>query len=859
MKKINFASAMKVIALIFAYLFNVAYAFTCITIIPVFFFLEDTIDVSDNFNIPACCILILPILFFIFSTLWMGNKDKTLKFFFGLEVPILLLSLTRICLLREMTPFYWVLLSGLLISIIFFALNLFDFKIENTKFKKISLIAFETPVIIGAYFALLSIFIIIPIGAKLLQVLLKTNYIVFFQNIFNHLVFNSFNILHFFEFIYYSCIVLFFMSLPIVLLITPIVSTVIYIKEFIKKFREEKDTKLCFAWAFVYILLFYLSSFHFSDINISNKYEAIKKAQNYEETYELAKTILPKQSLIKNAITDNYLAKLRYISDKDSNTIYDLYMFACYSEDISSFAQKLFNEIAYPFNYRHSFHSKNADEQYKIFFDEDIQKGENKTITNSVNSTYFTKQTSASLLDIDSKDVQILNRTINAEKTQTPNIYKVTITEEYVNKKKQDKEVYYEFSLPENAAITNLWLGHNLQYKGEISAKGAARKTYEAQVQRKTDPALLEKNGVRQYTLRVYPVNPYRDNNDIQKVRYEYYTELDNGSIALPVIYQTRNAYFGVLSNVKITLNDKIIKLDKDASKINIQNQEQNNFKLPDNKNIAILLDTSYSNKINWESYLSKEVPEIKAKQNIDYYLFNKFLSKKIESIDKINQINFAQTAKLDAYCAIPKEYDAVIMLTDTSVFDASINTNCQNNMPLYVVHTDEKNSGKIPPYNVAFTNLIYKTKGYIFTDVKDALSKLSETINENEQNPNDENLPELRAINAIKEINSIMRNENPDDIQTKEKIHSIAKKEGVVSNYSSYIALINNSQKEQLKDNEKAKDKFDADLKTGEDIGLKVKNITAVPEPQDWIYLTLLLVTILIIAIKTKCTYSKP
>ena len=843
-----FKNFIKKFALGFSIVFNAVYFLICAGSCA---FLFNIREIALNIEISIFIILLLPILFTIYSTK-NKNIDKILKFFFAVETPVLLLMLIRLLLLREMTFFYWFLYIGIFLSVIIYIIDLFKENILKERLNNISLLIFEIPVILGVYFCLLSLFFIIPLGAILIQSLSKLN-INIHDVIFNISNFRIISLSYLLEEIYAVLLVLFILLIIVLFFITPLTSAIIYIKEFITKYKENPQKKLCAIWAVVYIILFYCSAFHFSDIDITKKIEMTKNAQNYEQLKIVAEKILKDEYIIKNVILDNYLARLRYISDVKDDLIYDFYISANYGEKTSKVMQNIYTKIAYPFFYNKDFYKRNINEQYKILFDEDIQKGEQKTVSNSVNSTFFAKQEAASLLDVNSKDVKVLSKTVEIEQAQAPDTYKVIITEEYLNRALRNKEVYYEFSLPENAAVTRLRLGNNLQYEGEISAKGAARKTYEAQMVVNSDPALIEKNGVRQYTLRVYPVNIYYSKDDIQKMSFEYYTELENGKIPLPVIYQSRNVYYGLGSKYNTYLNGKKIKSNKNDIYVKVKDanpQSTADFANSDKK-IALLLDTSYSNKINWKKYINKEFPEIKNNKNIDYYFFNKFLSEKFSSLDKEKQVNFAQTARIDAYCSVKENYDGIIMLTDTSEYDYSLNSTCENNTPLYIVHIDKEHSKKIPPYSIALTNLIYKTKGNVFTDIKSAYEVVISLASEKEGNIQPQ-------IKAMEEVNEILRTKNPEDINTKEQIHKIAQENNIVTNYSSLIALVNSSQKEELKENEKSDDKYDADIQTGEDRNLKAENIAAVPEPEDWIYIFLILIMISIFALRNKWIYLK-
>jgi len=86
----------------------------------------------------------------------------------------------------------------------------------------------------------------------------------------------------------------------------------------------------------------------------------------------------------------------------------------------------------------------------------------------------------------------------------------VEIEEVYENLTFENQEIFYYFSLPEDAAITGIWIGRT-DKREEMDAfivapRGAAQLVYEQQVRRNIDPALLEQVGPAQYRLRVFPI-----------------------------------------------------------------------------------------------------------------------------------------------------------------------------------------------------------------------------------------------------------------------------------------------------------------------------------------------------------------
>ena len=202
----------------------------------------------------------------------------------------------------------------------------------------------------------------------------------------------------------------------------------------------------------------------------------------------------------------------------------------------------------------------------------------------------------------------------------------------------------------------------------------------------------------------------------------------------------------------------------------------------------------------------------------------------KFEDIKR--QVNFAKTARYDAYCSLSEKYDAAIMLTDSSQFDYSHLKTCTNNFPLFVVHVDKK--GTLPPYDIKFTNLIYQTNGNIASSIQDALVNLYDKKGE---------IPNRKEFLMALEIDRILRKENLNDFATKDKVYKIANDAQIVSNFSSYIALVETRQAKDLIAESKKDDKYDADLEIKKDSGFNKNSISSVPEPHEWLFIAVMAV----------------
>jgi hypothetical protein len=76
--------------------------------------------------------------------------------------------------------------------------------------------------------------------------------------------------------------------------------------------------------------------------------------------------------------------------------------------------------------------------------------------------------------------------------------------------------------------------------------------------------------------------------------------------------------------------------------------------------------------------------------------------------------------------------------------------------------------------------------------------------------------------------------------------VHILAKRYNLVTPYSSMIVLVNDQQKQDLKDAEQGKDRFKRD---GEDKQqLPPSKVSATPEPAEWLLMAILAVMLVLV-----------
>lgn len=304
-------------------------------------------------------------------------------------------------------------------------------------------------------------------------------------------------------------------------------------------------------------------------------------------------------------------------------------------------------------------------------------------------------------------------------------------------------------------------------------------------------------------------------------------------------------------------------------------------FTLLKGMKLALLLDVSESNSdMNWNEYLKATFPAaqlLRGQNSIDVYFFNTQLSDKNQLTPAMLEqgfdvVSFGKTDRLKIVQALPAEYDAVFMVTDQSDFDEKQDAvqSVPPHAPLYVIHTKPE----FPAYQDSFTQWIMTSGGGVFASPTEAVERLalvraleqkrvqrtadqasasSTVIGIDERGiwlrstePAEKMFPTVKVISvtSTEPARLIGAHALADYLQFAgrplEEIHVVATSSSIVTPFSSFIALVDDRSKQQLKEEEKKDNRFQADFDTGaEDLadpqGKGALTVGAVPEPEEW------------------------
>ncbi|WP_431687141.1 TIGR02921 family PEP-CTERM protein [Hahella sp. NBU794] len=517
--------------------------------------------------IPALCIG-------LGFTRFRKNPTALIKLFYGVEMPIIFIMLSTMFLLRELNPGVTHVLINILVALFAYLACLWGGL--HTRFPMwLRLSLAMTMLLTGLYCALLLAPFFIPATAGFFELLgeIKLSHL---GDIFNYLLFLVALICGL-----STCVV--FLALPFVLIF-------LYIREFLREWRIA-DASLGRAKASAITAgILGVNAILFAVLNQQPQQETFERMAFLDQQFRLGETIpsIPreKHDALRKGLINAYLAPYRYLSTTERNSaVYNAYLGAFDDADhaLAKVSQAVFDFLATPFLYDGAyFHEdkERAARYYQKFFDQPIEKGEPEAILNALKATFDQGSPAAGLVDVLNRHVLVTNIAITVEPQDDS--ARIRIVQTLENQTYNNHEVTFHFSLPEEAALTGLWLSDDAtdldKFVYAVAPRGAAQQVYNDEVSRRIDPSLLEQVGPRQYRLRAFPVPPrsakynrsmgLRLGTDYEvKPMYltvEYKTTLDDQDAwPLPQLLEKRNAYWS--DQTQRTLNGQPVRTEEDV------------------------------------------------------------------------------------------------------------------------------------------------------------------------------------------------------------------------------------------------------------------------------------------------------
>ncbi|MEM1252535.1 MAG: TIGR02921 family PEP-CTERM protein [Cyanobacteria bacterium P01_H01_bin.21] len=581
---------------------------------------------------------------------------------------------------------------------------------------------------------------------------------------------------------------------------------------------------------------------------------------------------------IRNGLVHGYLSRYRYLGTaEESNQLREMYSYVfSLAKPTNQAFQDFHNGLLSPFLYKGGRSDDDkAEELYASFFDAPIQKSERTTIRRALQATGNRDEMQAGVLNLDQRVIRLTDQTV--EVAEKGDWAEIEVYERYENRTAEPQEIFYSFSLPESATITGLWLAEaqdGSRFPFVVSPRGAAQQVYKgeierAETQRAEDPALLEQVGPRQYRLRVFPIPAAVSTQEPGELYLwmTYQVLQQDATWPLPQLTEKRNIFWtdqtlhqrrGKTVNVsEDEWFEPALQAKKKAKAVAHTVQLAEGYRvtatpvakadMPKGKSIAAVLDTSYSMRNGGQAEALQQLNTIAKQNSLDFYLTTATgetltPSDDIESFDLVVPYGSLQPAEMLQQFAqqrLPKTYDAVLLLTDAGSYELT-----EENVelpelsaPLWLVHM----GNQLPSaYDDALLEMIQASGGGVATDVSAVLQRLDQNIIDGYEwsvvaDDRAKQTDEFTPVAARQLILQQSREADMTQLANLDGVHAIAKRTQIVTPYSSMLVLVNDRQRELLRQAEAADDRFDREVEDGQDDlsdPSNPLNSVSVPEP---------------------------
>lgn len=732
-------------------------------------------DIPSEFSLTLVTLIAIPTLSSIIGA-WKFSKQplKLICLFYGVEAPLFVLCLLRLFVLRELTPAtsQFLIITG--VCLVAFAGELFWGYASPRKsgWQWIQMLAHTLMLIFGIYLGAVLLFYALPLAVSLIQEFIKFGWLKSLWELLYHSAFvgGLFLIITWLFIFGFSATL--FIAMPSAL-------TTMYTHSGVKilrAFASEHGKNKTFAGASAVVVAFIVT---FMSLQQQPQVLAFSILANAPKTDSERQTLVAKSEQIPTGLVNAYLSSYRYLSsNQENNHIRVMYHHVLgLDKSVANGLQASYNFLMSPFLYNGSDKdAAKAEKLYADFFDTPLQKAEKTAVSHAVQSTFNEQEVKAGLLNINEKKVLLVSQQVTVKEHN--DWADVELYEVYKNQTPEVQEVFYSFSLPESAVITGLWLGDtnklDQRFPFVVSPRGAAQKVYNSQVRRERpiDPALLEQVGTRQYRLRAFPIPP----NNVQQIEGQpprptqmhlwlTYKVLRQGKgWEMPDLGERRNIFW--TNQTKHIRNGKEISLENDAwleqfisaserfqpvlHEVNLEDGykilakplSSQDYSLPKNQRVAIVLDTSRSmgkhikELMQTLSWLKKHGFADNDLTNNDADLYISVspgaISKRLDALQQFQpeQVVFYGTIQpeqmLRQFSDLRGDtaYDAVLLLSDEGSYELSKDNQTVPNplAPLWMVHL-----GSLPgAYNDGIIKLLQDSSGGVAVDIAEVLQRIA-------------------------------------------------------------------------------------------------------------------------------------
>jgi putative PEP-CTERM system integral membrane protein len=720
-----------------------------------------------NFLISLWLLILVPII-----SVWLafkkfrGQPQLQIRWFYGVEAPIFLLCLLRLFLFRELTLASLFLVGSVVLAAFIYSHYLIQAALSKPTNGKIVLSLHSLLLVIAVYAGALLSFYALPVGWSLIKFILQLEWL---KVLFDIIMTPDIWLPVLLGILWWTPFALLFLFFSIALFVfLPIALTRYYGQAWQ---QAAQQASLPYAWGIsTTVITAWLGIFIW--VVQQPQGEIFTRLSQPTDTPTQKHQLLDDAESIRQGLLNAYLYRYRYLSAQvEVNHIAQLYknVFGLPTA-ITEPLQTAYNILLSPLLYQGtSDDDTKAAEHYAALFDIPIQKGEAAAITAALEATSDRDQVEAGLLNINQQQVWLAEQQI----TTVPSgpVTQVELYEVYENHTPEQQEIFYYFALPENAAVTGLWLGEspdrNQRQTFTVSPRGAAQKVYRAQVRERVDPALLEQVGPRQYRLRAFPIPPRQLPPRLNRLfgrstqqsteepdrmyLWLTYTVLNESQKAiLPKLLEKRNVYWtnatkrfingtenshrhawmpplftdkvtasGNLTT-ELAINNAVYTVSVQAIPAELAKQLHD-----EPQKLAVLVDTSYS--MHRQPEPIQQALNWAAQQSADVFIqpVHEPLRKLTEPQQKVSALTFFgvlsvsdlwnQAATLQAQWS----YHAVFVLTDTGSYELTPDkpTLLEAQAPIWLVHLDKL----APAYEDKIMHQLLSSHGGIATNINAA------------------------------------------------------------------------------------------------------------------------------------------
>ncbi|MGD1860358.1 MAG: TIGR02921 family PEP-CTERM protein [Leptolyngbyaceae cyanobacterium] len=844
-------------------------------------------EVPFPFVVPLMAFLAVPPVCTVVGLIrFRKHADKLMRLFYSVEAPIMALSIFRMFVLRELTSASTLMVVAGAIAIATITLELlFGYSAYNKGLARFQMAAQTVVLLAGLYVGGVLLFYTVPLVWILLGAFLRFEWVgaIIQELSWSWQLYQPQGLLDFIEFIVFgsfqSLLVLgifalfafsatLFVGLPYALVIMFSQSWARIRYAFGQQFGTWQ------SWATTGTVVLTLGSL-FLLTSPQPQTWAFEQLSQAPESAAERQALVEKSPQIRRGLLNAHLMQYRYISSwQSANNLEAWYpdIFPITREQAGMF-QLWHNALLSPFLYQGDRTDPNkAATLYAEFFDAPLQKAESDAIKHALQSTVERDSVEASLLNINDRIVALTKQEVTVE--PAGDWAKVNLYERYENNTREDQEIVYQFSLPESAAFTELWLGEEglaERYRFVVSPRGAAQQVYNAERERAEfvraeDPALLEQVGPRQYRLRVFPI-PQREGPGrpgITHLWMSYEVAQQEGGWPLPQLTEKRNLYW-TSQTERLRAGQKpqdfgdvwyeaAIPADTPVAPQAHQATLAAGYtvtaapmtttatpKLVDQR-LAAVVDTSRSmgDRTADLTQAFKELAALAPSNTLDWYVTSEdgMPPVKLEQAPKVQDLSFygslPLTDQLNQWAQLRQaaQYDAVFVLTDAGNYELETDAAAVPELSgsLWLVHLD----GQVPTaYTDALQQRLTDSQGGVTSTIASAISRFAveqqadATVMDGYRwaiapaSPTaaaSNTASDFQALAARQAIRWLSRQQDATQIEVLDKLHGIAKRTEIVTPYSSMLVLVNDRQREALKAAENDLDRFEREVEDSED-----------------------------------------